>query len=126
MIRTAIHRIQATSLAFAERASIGLASTPAKALAGSGVLRAECRREERFRVGMRADILGPRGEWGRSEVLDLSWYGVRVRGKRFPLKRGRYVDLVITQGADRDQRRARVAWVTSGDGRAFEAGLEFA
>lgn len=76
---------------------------------------------------MRAELLDKAlGEWGRAEVLDLSWYGVRVRGERLPLKPGRCVDLVIRQASKWDRRRARVAWVKGTGQHASEAGLEFA
>jgi hypothetical protein len=88
--------------------------------------RAERRREERITVEVRAELLDePDGEWRKAEVVNLSWHGVRVRGERLALKRGRCLDLVITQTADRDRRRARVVWVAGAGGPALDAGLEF-
>jgi hypothetical protein len=60
-----------------------------------------------------------------TEVVNLPWHGVRVRGERLDLKAGDSIDLVIAQAADQDRRRARVAWVESVGGNTSEAGLEF-
>lgn len=89
--------------------------------------RAERRRWERISVEMRAEVPGKlHGGWCTAEVVDISWHGVRVRGELAAFERGRYVDLVISQGSNRDQRRARVAWVESTGEHASQAGLEFA